>query len=207
RFGRLRAVYRLSRRRANRLLTCHLLAANCVICGVSSCLGDIISQRLESTNNDRRTHSWSRTATISLCGLMLGPLSHYWYLYLDRRFVGRTGRSLAYKLLFDTIFFSPLYITLYVLALGLLRKSTLEEVRDDLIESGLTIYKYEATVWTAAQVFNFYFLPTRLRVTFDNLVSLGFDTLYSYRLNRSRDERKSAEVQQSSLVIDRSENK
>ena len=37
----------------------------------------------------------------------------------------------------------------------------------------------------AFQFFNFYFLPTRYRVAFDNVVSLGFDTYTSHVKHRA----------------------
>ena len=38
------------------------------------------------------------------------------------------------------------------------------------------------------QFFNFYFLPTRYRVAFDNVVSLGFDTYTSHVKHRATPE-------------------
>jgi protein Mpv17 len=35
-------------------------------------------------------------------------------------------------------------------------------------------------VWPPAQVINFYLLPTRFRVLYDNTISLGYDVYTSY---------------------------
>ncbi|PAA67178.1 hypothetical protein BOX15_Mlig015401g2, partial [Macrostomum lignano] len=164
----------------------YLLLTNCAICGLSSSCGDLISQKLECRNRKQSllsTVNWKRNLTIGSCGVLLGPLTHYWYLFLERRFLGRTARALVYKVAADALLFSPVYITLYVVSLGLMRGVGREAIKADLWEAGLEIYKYEATIWSAAQAVNFYFLPIRYRVAFDSSVSLAFDTFYANQYN------------------------
>ena len=46
-------------------------------------------------------------------------------------------------------------------------------------QTGSRLYAAEWLVWPPAQLVNFRFLPTRFRVVFDNVVSLGFDVYTS----------------------------
>ena len=41
-------------------------------------------------------------------------------------------------------------------------------------------------IWPPAQFVNFYFLPTRLRVIYDNTISLGYDMYTSHVKNSNR---------------------
>ena len=43
----------------------------------------------------------------------------------------------------------------------------------------MQLYIAEWFIWPPAQFLNFYFLPTRYRVAFDNVVSLGYDVYTS----------------------------
>lgn len=54
--------------------------------------------------------------------------------------------------------------------------------------TGTKLYLAECVVWPPAQYINFSVLPTRFRVTFDNLVSLGFDCYTSYLKNHNKKE-------------------
>lgn len=44
-------------------------------------------------------------------------------------------------------------------------------------------FKAEWIVWPTAQVINFWILPSRFRVLYDNTISLGYDVYTSYVIN------------------------
>jgi len=48
---------------------------------------------------------------------------------------------------------------------------------------GTQLYIAEWFIWPPAQFVNFYFLPTRLRVIYDNTISLGYDMYTSHVKN------------------------
>lgn len=57
----------------------------------------------------------------------------------------------------------------------------MQYVKEELFEKGLqNIYLAEWFIWPPAQVINFYCLPLRYRILFDNFVSLGFDIYSPY---------------------------
>ena len=69
----------------------------------------------------------------------------------------------------------------YFSTVGLLERISWKKIKDEIIEKGLgNIWKVELVVWTPAQFINFYILPLRYRILFDNLVSLGFDIYSPY---------------------------
>ena len=48
---------------------------------------------------------------------------------------------------------------------------------------GTQLYLAEWFIWPPAQFINFYFLPTRFRVVYDNVISLGYDMYTSHVKN------------------------
>lgn len=49
----------------------------------------------------------------------------------------------------------------------------------------LRLYKAEWIVWPTAQVINFWILPLKYRVLYDNTISLGYDVYTSYVINEN----------------------
>ena len=117
---------------------------------------------------------------MALTGVPFGPVCHYYYIFLDRILPGTTMRILCKKILFDQLVFSPVSITMFLVSIGLLEGASHKAIHKDLVEKGPKLYKAECIVWPPVQMINFYFLPTRFRVLFDNTISLGFDWYYSY---------------------------
>jgi protein Mpv17 len=51
---------------------------------------------------------------------------------------------------------------------------------------GCELYVAEWLLWPPAQFVNFYFLPTRYRVAYDNLISLIYDVYTSHVKHKPR---------------------
>lgn len=102
------------------------------------------------------------------------------YNLLDRRLPGHTFQVALKKLLVDQLLFSPVCLTVFFLSLGLFKGGDWQEFLSDLQHKGWRLYAAEWLVWTPAQLVNFYFLPSRFRVLFDNTISLLFDIYTSH---------------------------
>ena len=105
---------------------------------------------------------------MAVSGMTVGILCHHWYSYLDSKLPGRTLRIVLQKVILDQLICSPLCISSFFLTLGLLEKSSLEDLKKEVKEKAHRLYIAEWVVWPPAQVINFYFLPTRFRVLYDN---------------------------------------
>uniref|UniRef100_T1J531 Mpv17-like protein 2 n=1 Tax=Strigamia maritima TaxID=126957 RepID=T1J531_STRMM len=140
--------------------------------------GDILQQHYDIIR--QKTNSWdrNRTRNMSLSGATVGAVCHFWYLWLDKKLPGRT-----FKIVLKKVFFSPVIISFFFITMGMLEGSTIATVKQEIIQKGTQFYLAEWMIWPPAQIFNFYVLPTRFRVLYDNVISLGFDVYMSYLKN------------------------
>lgn len=158
-----------------------LLLTNTALTASLSVTGDIFQQFYQA-NTKQKNVTWDSTRTkfMACTGLIIGPFIHYWYILLDRWLPGRALRVLCKKVLLDQLVCSPVYVSLFMLSLGLMEKKSLAEMKKDFVDKGSVLYVAEWVVWPPAQFVNFYFLPTKYRVLYDNTISLAFDCFWSY---------------------------
>lgn len=112
-------------------------------------------------------------------GMAVGIVCHYWYKYLDARLPGRTVNIVLKKVFIDQLICSPLCITMFFLSLAILENSSWSELKSEITSKAHRLYVAEWVVWPPAQILNFYFLPHRYRVLYDNTISLGYDVYTS----------------------------
>lgn len=135
-----------------------------------------------SVQSNANGYQFKRGFDMSMAGLTTGLVSHYWYILLDH-YLGNKKclKTVTLKVLLDQILFSPFNLTVYFSTLGLCEMSSLKRVKNEIVEKGLeNIYIIEWLIWPPAQYFNFYVLPLKYRILFDNIISLGFDIYSPY---------------------------
>lgn len=176
--------YKIVKKSAHRskhvMFTRYLLVTNTVVSACSSGLGDSLQQQYELVRGRMETQNFVRTRNIALTGVPIGAACHYWYIYLDRCFPGRTLKTVAKKILLDQLVCSPVVIAIFLVTLGALEHTSAQSVAKNLWAKGSTLYTAEWLIWPPAQFINFLFLPTRFRVFYDSAISLGFDCYYPY---------------------------
>lgn len=157
----------------------YLLYTNVTISISLSALGDSLEQSYEIYTKEQEKYDLKRTSAMGFSGAAVGVLCHHWYKVLDKFIIGKTVDMVVKKLILDQLVFSPVMIITFFGSLALLEENPMENFKEEVGDKFVTLYRAEWMVWPPAQVINFYFLPTRFRVLYDNTISLGYDVYTS----------------------------
>ena len=124
-----------------RFLSKRLLLVNTGTCCTLYTVGDVIQQHIEGRDN----LDWARMGRMATLGFCMGPLNHYWYLYLDRFLPGATGKIVLKKVLADQIVMAPICCSVFYIG-----KSCLLAVHNCAIRH--VVHVHEAYTWISAPV-------------------------------------------------------
>lgn len=91
---------------------------------------------------------------------------HLWYTWLDKRYPGRSVRTIATKLFLDQAVLGPVDIGLFYGSLGLLEGHDLDSISAEMREKFVPTFLTEISFWVPVQIVNFYFVSDRYRVMF-----------------------------------------
>lgn len=158
----------------------YLLCTNVAVSLTLSGLGDVIEQHYEILTGDLQQWNPVRTSHMSTSGMTVGVLCHFWYKFLDSRIKGNTLKVVFKKIIIDQIVGSPLCISTFFITLAVLEGETIAELTEEVRQKAWRLYFAEWIIWPPAQFINFYFLPTKYRVLYDNTISLGYDIYTSH---------------------------
>lgn len=164
----------------------YLLTTNIVSSGILMSMGDALSQYVERKNvikdesNQKFNIDWSRNGKMFLVGALQGPLHHYFYGWLDRKFIGTSVKYTGIKILFDQTIMSPLCIVLFFYTAGWMYKQTTDECTQEIKSKFLTVLIADWMVWPFAQFINFYYLHPKYRVIYVNFVTMLYNVFLSY---------------------------
>lgn len=157
----------------------YLFYTNITISLTLSSVGDIMEQTYEVYTDEIEKYDLKRTMHMGFSGIGVGILCHHWYKILDRFIIGKSFDMVVKKVLLDQLLFSPIMIITFFGSLAIFEKEPLANFQEEVRDKFITLYRAEWMVWPPAQVINFYFLPTRYRVLYDNTISLGYDVYTS----------------------------
>jgi protein Mpv17 len=161
-------------------------------------MGDVTEQIFEISSGYQTRWDYVRSLKLTATGCTVGFVCHFWYMYLDNHFHKHTHLNIFKKVFLSQVIFSPVCLVVFFLTLALINKSSPSEFYENLVTKGKKIYMVEWAVWPPASLINFYLVPLRYRVLYDNVISFGFDIYNSYVVHKHLQHRPSLEQPQRS---------
>lgn len=161
-----------------------LLCANIGISSTLGGLGDLLEQQYEIIYHEIETWNKTRTRNMAISGGSSGVVCHYWYMFLDTHLPGRSLKQVLKKVVADQLVCSPVSISLFFISLAILESKSFKDFEEEVKNKFWKLYWAEWVVWPSAQFINFYILPLKYRVLYDNTISLGYDIYASHVVKR-----------------------
>ncbi|KAK5579581.1 hypothetical protein RB653_009265 [Dictyostelium firmibasis] len=135
---------------------------------------------------EKKKINWNAVIKFTIWGLISSPLVHYWHIILDRLFKNIKDKYQSWgKLIVDQLVFAPFINIAFYSVLAILDgkpKSILFKLYFDLFPTLKASWK----VWPLAQLINFRFVPSHLRVLFGNLVGFCWGMYLSILSTKKR---------------------
>ncbi|XP_059472461.1 mpv17-like protein 2 isoform X2 [Neocloeon triangulifer] len=154
-----------------------LLFTNTVTSGGLLAFGDGLQQTIEKKRGLSVKYDWSRTGRMFIVGLVMGPVHHYWYIWLDRYL--KTNQVWR-KILADQILAAPFFAFSFFYGMGFLEGRSTEESSKEFREKFVTVYAFDWLFWPPSQYVNFHYVPGKYRVLYVNGATVVWDVFLSY---------------------------
>ena len=145
-------------------------------------VGDLSVQVIQQTFDKDlpKGIDWSRTGRMLVAGVVLGPINHGWYKFLDHILPLATPSIVARKILLDQVIGSPVMTYVFFTSGGLLEGKSHQDTWDELKQKFLTVYKADWAFWPPVQFVNFYFIQPKFRVLYVSVAALVWSTFLSF---------------------------
>ncbi|KAI9011295.1 hypothetical protein BC832DRAFT_529522 [Gaertneriomyces semiglobifer] len=168
-------------RRYLELLEERPLVTKAVTAGVIGAAGDVLAQRITKPEHQAFVWDKQRTVRLGLYGLLVGaPLTHGWYKVLDKRLgAGMDMATSAKKVAADQIFAAAPFTCMFFACNSYMEGLSTKDVKERIERNLWPTLKANWAVWPAFLIFNFRYVPLKLRVLTVNILGLGWGTYLS----------------------------
>lgn len=119
----------------------YLFVTNTITSGLLMAVGDILQQENEYQHGKlKERYDLKRLNRMFVVGLLLGPIHHVFYKYLDILLPKRTMNSIGQKIFYDQIIMSPMCIATFFYGMGLLEGKNVQECNEEIIKKAPRVY-------------------------------------------------------------------
>uniref|UniRef100_A0A8D0BLT1 Peroxisomal membrane protein 2 n=1 Tax=Salvator merianae TaxID=96440 RepID=A0A8D0BLT1_SALMN len=154
------------------LLRLYPVLTKAVSSALLSALGSVVSQIIEKTQKKGGLDLRGPLRFAIYGFLFTGPLSHYFYLYLEHQIPSDVPFAIVKKLLLDRLVVAPAFLLLFYFVMNFLEGRDTSALVKRLKTSYWTALKMNWKVWTPVQFINLTYVPMQFQVLFGNLVAL-----------------------------------
>ncbi|XP_017127941.1 mpv17-like protein 2 [Drosophila elegans] len=158
----------------------YLLVTNTVGSGIFLPFGDALAQQYERLGEMNKAFDYSRSGSMMITGLVIGPVQHGFYLLLDKLLSGNKLWDVLRKILADQLIMSPIYIVMFFHISSLLEGKSITECNAELYEKFLYTWFLDCCLWPGLQYLNFRYFKTLYRVVFINVANCVYIVLLSH---------------------------
>ncbi|XP_058137164.1 peroxisomal membrane protein 2 [Dasypus novemcinctus] len=159
-----------------RLLQLRPVLTKAATSGILSALGNFLGQIIEKKQKKEKC-----SQTLDVTGLLryaiygfflTGPLSHFFYLFLERWIPAEVPWATLRRLLLERLVFAPALLLLFFLSMSVLEGKSLAACSAEVRRRFWPALRMNWRVWTPVQFVNLGYVPLQLRVLFANLAAL-----------------------------------
>ncbi|KAJ6656568.1 hypothetical protein lerEdw1_003455 [Lerista edwardsae] len=158
------------------LLRLYPVLTKAVSSAILSALGSLLSQVIEKSQRKRdpsRGLDLKGPLRFAIYGLLFtGPLSHYFYLYLEKLVPSDVPLALVKRLLIDRLIVAPAFLVVFFFVMNALEGKNTSVFVKKMKSSYWAALKMNWKVWTPVQFINLTYVPMQFQVLFGNLVAL-----------------------------------
>ncbi|KAI5756951.1 unnamed protein product [Gulo gulo] len=159
-----------------RLLRLYPVFTKAATSGILSALGNFLAQMIEKKRekgNCSQKLDVGGPLRYAIYGFFFtGPLSHLFYLFMERWIPSEVPLAGVKRLLLDRLLFAPALLLLFLLIVSFLEGKDAAAVAVQIRRRFWPALRVNWQVWTPAQFVNINYVPLQFRVLFANLVSL-----------------------------------
>jgi len=164
------------------------LIFNTASCGIFGFVGDGLAQWFErwqekgKSKTGTTTTCWDlrRSLLFGVAHLSLGPVLHFFYRAIDRRWPLRTFSHVRNKVVADYAFASPYFAMFFASYCLLFNSGTFDEYKRYCREKIPIYLAIDLFLWCPLQWMNFMFVPVWYRVVMTKFVELFFNFIMSF---------------------------
>lgn len=150
---------------------------------VSTCIlafiGDLTAQKISQETPEFQYDTRRSVSIATWAFFFMGPVLHMWYGALDRLIV--SGKLIPVrKMLVDQTLFAPFFNGMFLVGVGMLEGSKIQEVSERVQTKLWPSMKANWLLWPAAQMINFTIIPKTFQIIYVNGVALIWNVILTY---------------------------
>ncbi|XP_014442885.1 peroxisomal membrane protein 2 [Tupaia chinensis] len=171
----LRALPRRALAQYLLLLRLYPVLTKAATSGTLSALGSFLAQMIEKRRKKEKpgTRDIGGPLRYAVYGFFFtGPLSHFFYLFLEHWIPPEVPLAGVKRLLLDRLLFAPAFLLLFFFVMNFLEGKDTAALASQVRRSFWPALRMNWRVWTPVQFVNINYVPLQFRVLFANLVAL-----------------------------------